>query len=492
MLFMHRHYDFIFSIGSACSCTEALRGAKLQFSSFPFDWITVRDRPGDIRHKVDAICDDFRNWFNKEDFAYAGTKDWHLKDFYRNMRTGIVFNHEFPKGIPFEVSFPSVRERYDRRIRRLFRCIGSAKSVLMVRIDRPDQEFPATVDDCIYAKTRLSEKFPGVNFDVLFMTCESGRSYEDRIETSSPNGLLRISFDYRSRAADAQSYTPDMRRIISLLRERFTVGDYRTRAERNAERMRRRSAKYAKFGAKNAFQYAIRRLQFGFRSARTGGKVALAFLRRKDYERIVPIGIDGEPAFHLRRSGVSVESPFDQAVFEDLDHLIRTLRDPASLLSGPMSFEPVSRMWRCETTGVLLRGGFNWAKPGSPPPVGSALDRDEAALREKTTRMMAHFPLNRPHTLFVLSLHNKDARSAELDEKLRQLEKILGGDLLVVCTRAQFKRMPSGERRFFRSVRSFVRHDLGPVSPLEDDRLGWKAIFTEFRITGVNGWRNCT
>ena len=38
-----KKYDLIFSIGEACSCTSALRLAKLQFKSYPLDWLFGSD-----------------------------------------------------------------------------------------------------------------------------------------------------------------------------------------------------------------------------------------------------------------------------------------------------------------------------------------------------------------------------------------------------------------------------------------------------------------
>jgi hypothetical protein len=37
----HERYDLAFSLGAACSCSVALRRAKLQFASFPLDWIAL-------------------------------------------------------------------------------------------------------------------------------------------------------------------------------------------------------------------------------------------------------------------------------------------------------------------------------------------------------------------------------------------------------------------------------------------------------------------
>ena len=479
-------YDFIFSIGSACSCTETLRAAGLQYASFPFDWITIRDRPGDVRHKADAICTDFCGWFDREDFEYAGTKPWHLKDFYRNRRTGIVFNHDFPKGVPFEDTYPKAREKYERRFARLQRCIRSSKTVLLVRIDRPDQEFPATADDLLYAREKLSAKFSGVRFDILFLTCERGIPFAQRRETAIADGFTHIAFDYKSRRPEAPPYLPEMDTLIAFFRERLQVRDYRTAAERKSERQRKRLARYRHFGTEDVLHYRLARLRLLMMKAGDKVRQLLAALRMKSFDRIVPLGTVEEASVRLHRFNGGVKpSLLDHAEIDGLDALIGLLRRPEPLFSGEIELDDVTKAWTCQRTRVRVRGGLQWGRPGNPPPPDAALADDKRRLRETIARLKPEFAeLTRAtgKMLFLLALRTDDARRPDLAERLADLRKLLGsGSLLVVCE----GRVPNGLQDtanvFFRHVRAFLPLDGRPVNPMEDTVRTWKTLFTEFR-----------
>ena len=462
----------------------------MQYSSFPFDWITIRDRPSDIRFRADVVCDDFRDWFNGDYFEFAGGKPWHPKDFYRNTKTGIIFNHEFPKGVPFAESFPPAKARYDRRIARFFRCIGESKRVLAVRLDRPDQEYPTSEDDCRYARRRLSEKFPGVRFDVLLLSCEPGLPYERRREVRVEDGIEHITFDYKSREPEAQTYTPDMAFLVRWFADRFQVRDYRTPEERAARHRRELEAKYAQYGATTAFGYwcrrRLKRLSDRIRSLGT----AFAAVRRRKFDQIIPLGVNCDVAFRFFCSWGFVESSlFAWSRCDDLDHLVRILGDFDKLFAGEAELELRSRMWRCLNTGLYMHGRFRRAKsPSSPPPLEEAQRADLADLRGRVGHLREKFRqyvASGRSTLFVHRLRESDETAPDLAERLDRLERVLVGfgarnwTLLVICESKHLKRMPKGGHRVFRAVRKF-----NPGNRVTDkhdgDEVGWKTVFAEF------------
>lgn len=485
---MRANYDFIFSIGSACSCTQVLRAAGLQHASFPFDWITIRDRPADIRFRADLIAGDFRDWFAKDSFVFLPSPAWHLKDFYRNTKLGITFNHDFPKGMPFEEAFPVAKARYDRRIERLYRCIRSSRRVLVVRLDRPDQEYPTTIDDCRYVRQRLSGKFPGIQFDVLLLTCEGGVAFEDRRELSE-EGLRQIVFDYKSREPEAQSYTPDMAFLVRFFRERYSVRDYRTREERAAEAKRRVLARYARYDAKNWLSYRLRRLCRRVSDRVRSWDLPRLRARCRKFDHVIPLGINCDVAFRFFCSWRFVESSlFAWSRVGGLDHLCEVLSGLDGLFAGEAILEPRSRMWQCQNTRVYLHGRFRAGNPGSPPPLEAAQRADLEDLRGRVGHLRAKFRdylADDKTTLFVHRLDPKDAESPSLAERLDRLETALSAlgaknwTLLVICESKDLARMPAGPRRVFRAVRQF-----NPSNRVTDetagDRVGWKRIFAEF------------
>jgi len=481
-------YDFIFSIGSACSCTQVLRAAGLQHGTFPFDWITIRDRPADIRFRADLMADDFNDWFTREAMSFRQSPSWHLCDFYRDTKMGITFNHDFPKGVPFDEAFDAARARYDRRIARLFRCIRTSQKVLAVRIDRPDQEYPTTFEDCRYVCKRLSEKFPGVRFEVLLLTCQEGVPFEQRREVSEGD-VTQVTFDYKSRAPEAQTYTPDMALLAQYFRERYVVRDYRTKEERHAEQRRVRQARYEKYDANGWLSYRIARLtrQFSDHIRSLG----IERLRKNGckYDHVVPLGMNCEVAFRFFCSWHFVESSlFAWSRVEGLDHLSRVLDNLDELFSGSATLEPRSRMWQCDRTKVYLHGRFRAGKPGSPPPLEEAQKADLQDLRGRVGHLREKFRnylRDDKSTLFVYRLNESDGVGTSLNERLERLERSLAAlgaknwKLLVICEADALSKMPSGEHRQFRAVRKF-----NPSNRVTDaslgDKVGWQRIFAEF------------
>ena len=258
-----KRYDLAFGLGIACSCSQSLRRAGLQYLSFPFDWITPTfGQPGwddDVRRRTDIVCSEFRDWLLPNDFSFHGHHT-NGKDKYFNTRHGLMFLHDFPEGVPLAESFPAVAGKYHRRCDRLLELIRRSRNVLIVRIDRPDLDYRTPVDDCRYARRMLAEHFAPTNFDFILLQEDAsiprGECQEEQIE----DGLLRLSLDYRNLKPDADTMQPDTDVTAAALRTRFTVGDYRTGDERAAWAHKRKMKRYARYGATNAFQYRWRRL----------------------------------------------------------------------------------------------------------------------------------------------------------------------------------------------------------------------------------------
>lgn len=257
---MARKYDLAFSLGAACSCTECLRQAGLQFASYPFDWLFGSDLQG----RTDVLCDGFPGWLEKADLESCPSPDWHDKAIYRNRRTGIVFNHDFPKGVPLEESFPEVARKYRRRIERLLREIGESERVLALWVGTPKSAEVGTLEaeSCLAS---LRRRFPNVMFELLAFNCIAGVAQESR-RTERGRGFEIIGFDYKTRDTNPKyAYLIEKDLIIRRLRDRgIRAKDRRTPGERRKHARREREREYARFGATGLLSYLI---------AKTGYKI---------------------------------------------------------------------------------------------------------------------------------------------------------------------------------------------------------------------------
>lgn len=199
---MLKKYDVIFSMGSACLCSQMLRRAGLQFCSYPFDWLAACD----FSERIDFLVSDFNDFFNREDFHFTGrhNADEHNPcDVYKNDKTGIVFNHDFACGVPFDVSYPVVKAKYDRRINRLLNDIDRHKNILIVFTEVPPPPPVHTVSDNITENTnddvlisgynKIIRRFPNKNIDLLYIACAP-----DRSERQIGEHIFKLTFDYKN------------------------------------------------------------------------------------------------------------------------------------------------------------------------------------------------------------------------------------------------------------------------------------------------------
>jgi len=253
---MAQRYDLVFSMGAACACTECLRDAGLQFSSFPFDWLFGST----LAKRTDILADGCDNWLRIEDLEHVFSATVIRTEAYRNNATGITFNHDFPAGVPIEESIAGVREKYDRRFARLRSLIGRGGRVLAVYVTPPPKGVPPTAEDAAYCRRRLAERFPDTSFDVLVL--RHGENAEPKVERPS-EGVTVATFDYRSRTDTTGANPVDRDRAVAFLKSLgLSAKDYRSAVERRSHRAAQRAKRYRRFGATNAFVYFWNKLQY--------------------------------------------------------------------------------------------------------------------------------------------------------------------------------------------------------------------------------------
>jgi len=235
-----KKYDVVFSIGEDCNCSIALRKAKLQLLSFPADWIGLKpeDSPSPKTHscpqaRIDAICADFEHWFEKEDFEFLSQSEGHPAA-YKNTRTGWLYYHDFAAFTPFDIAYPPVREKYDRRTSRFLGLLRNARAMLFVQMDRPTQTCPTTVSEFQGWHKQLSEKFPGKTVDGLLIRLNKSDSTAQPRLTQIAPGQMLLEFDYRHNDPAQPPYQPDFDLLSKVLRRHFSVRNYRPSKWRKA------------------------------------------------------------------------------------------------------------------------------------------------------------------------------------------------------------------------------------------------------------------
>ena len=270
---MSRRYDLAIGFGPVCSCSQTLRGADLQFLSFPFDWIGPETGypsfEEDVVRRSDYICNGFRDWIRKEDFHTRGANNGdHLTNGmldYFNHRFDLMFIHDFPRTMPFDESFPMVLAKYKRRIARFLELMDRSRRILVLRVERPDLPFVTPLDSFRTARERLSARYPKARFDFILLHSVKGVPFEKRDVREVEDWFTEITFDYQSKAPGATPSQPDLKLTAAALKDLVSVRDYRTREEirRHKEALLRK--KLAKSGCDTLFQLRWQRLKNSIR-----------------------------------------------------------------------------------------------------------------------------------------------------------------------------------------------------------------------------------
>lgn len=253
---MAERFDLVLGLGSACSCTQALRAAGLQLASFPLDWVSG----GDLRARTDLVTGGFADWMAEESWTRIDNPGAFGHDTYLNRRTGLVHPHDFGKGQPLAVSYPAVKAKYDRRVARLLGLLASAKRVLLVWIGDPRDAAPMTAADAERCLAAFRARYPDVAFRLLAFDCRAGVSPERPTEVRGADYRLLAS-DYRSRAAGAPPWAVEPRLLVAGL-SGLSVRDYRTAAERRAYAEAQRRRAWARFGATSAWGLLMTKFQY--------------------------------------------------------------------------------------------------------------------------------------------------------------------------------------------------------------------------------------
>lgn len=194
--FTKEKYDFIFSMGEACFCSTALRETCRQFRSMPFDWVGNAT----IAERAQMIANGFEDWLKPELMEFIGEQTIELKHkfVYRNTKTDICFIHDFLQADNFETSFAKVKEKYDRRIARLYKSIQASRRVLAVYMGNPKSKVKVTDTDLRAAKEALDKAANGVAIDLLYLCNNDDTPYSRRKTTVIQPGVYKVEFCYNS------------------------------------------------------------------------------------------------------------------------------------------------------------------------------------------------------------------------------------------------------------------------------------------------------
>ncbi len=192
-IFNNKTFDLIIGIGEDCACSSYIRKFNLQFASYPFDWLTKSN----FDTRIKLILNNFKDFFNKEDFNKLEKPKNAIVDlkcdYYENKKTDFYFYHDFESNLDFDNAFDIVKNRYDRRIKRLYRHIKNSKNILFIFWARGD-----FIDNDKLKKyqQKLKNKFKQKNIYLLFL--ENTPKQNEFIQENISDFVLKIKYDMTS------------------------------------------------------------------------------------------------------------------------------------------------------------------------------------------------------------------------------------------------------------------------------------------------------
>lgn len=175
-----KRYDYVISLGAACFVPDVLKNLNLRKFSGPFDWMYGSD----VVCRLNIVLNSFQDYFNQSDLVYVGENPDNGKLIYKNLRTGIVYNHDFPHGNLSE-TYPDVAEKYTRRTNRVLKYMNSRCQILFVYSELAQTGNTKQICDIV---NQINMRFPA-DIDLLYVNHNSqiGLNEHSEIKHITPN-----------------------------------------------------------------------------------------------------------------------------------------------------------------------------------------------------------------------------------------------------------------------------------------------------------------
>lgn len=223
MLF-NKKFDLVLSIGEDCACTSYLRRFNLQDYSFPFDWLTKAS----FECRINLLVNDFENFLIKENISLMQkpeNKEVDNKhDYYKDNLLDFYFYHDFRSNCNFEEEFLIVKNKYQRRIKRLYEVIENSKNVLFVWWSRNKHQD----ENCIInSYEKLKTKFQNKN--VYLLIIESSDSFS--IKNLCNNHVIikrydNISYKHNFKWNEVMGNEENNTKVFSKIKKVRTINWY--------------------------------------------------------------------------------------------------------------------------------------------------------------------------------------------------------------------------------------------------------------------------
>ena len=221
----------------------ALRAAKLQFASYPLDWIGA---PGIVK-SAQMIESEFAGWFAKEDLQLVAVRGGSFNNnVYQNRKTRFGYPHDFSRLVRFDDIYPEIAAKYERRAKRFLADVRKSATALVVYVERPINSC-ASDETLAEAKRILEAKFPKCAFDLVYFHLDESQVAYD-VRDVAP-GITSVACNYATYDWGEISHAVKTDVLTQYLAERYGVVDTRTEEEKARYATESRQAKKKRVSA---------------------------------------------------------------------------------------------------------------------------------------------------------------------------------------------------------------------------------------------------
>lgn len=461
-------YDLIFSIGAACSCTQILRKCRVQYFSYPFDWIVGCN----IIDRCKMLVNNLEKFIDKEDLEFAHKVESTQCNAYKNKYNNILFNHDFNINETLDEGYERVRSKYERRLKRLYSQIEQSNKVLVVYIQLPNKKEVIQNQELKEAHKILTERF-GDKFTLLYLHSSERTKLEERNIEKVSHDIYKVTFDYNG-------YNPEIDYAVNFKRLRKYFSLYNI------------SKKF--MNGKNLYK----RLIFKIMSLSDYMKQNKIEKRIKEnnskfYNQIISLGYNCEIQFRFYKYFKYEEtSIFNWSYIKSIDDLIRVLNDFS--LIGKQGFKLTAPLYTCNETNISFHGKAKWKKIKDNPEL---IEKDIEDLSERLNYLKEKFIKtlkSNQKKLYIYKVKESDI-TENITDKIIKLKKALqaqggasaGFNLLIVAEEKYAEYFQKTDEFIFRTVKYFAPDKEVTCKKYLDN--GWDEIFDEFYSKKPKGYK---
>ena len=177
-------FDAVISLGCTCRCAKHLSSMSLRQFSSPFDWVMGST----FECRIDMLCTGFSKYLKYENLVpredSPDSCEGHRS--VDDVKYGFAFLHDFPNLRDVAETYPAVKAKYDRRIKRLLDVLHGDNRVCFVWWSH-DQ----VVDDAVLIESieRIDRVFKA---RIDFLIIENGPSKTPELHRLAEDRIVRI------------------------------------------------------------------------------------------------------------------------------------------------------------------------------------------------------------------------------------------------------------------------------------------------------------